>query len=155
MQPQQNQVKSTQTAMSTQTRTATMPPQTQMKSTQTGMSTTQTRTATMQPQTQMRPAPTPAPVPVQPTPTPVPPPNIQAYLDRQLSNGKFKLTINGKDMMLTPFHTWRQKSTGANTTSTCVDMRSDEGRVYDIDFNTTGDKVSGIRVHRINGEIIR
>lgn len=101
---------------------------------------------------------TPAPIPAKPTPTPVPPPDIQAYLDRQLATSKdkkFHLNANGKDLPLTPFHVWRQKEIGPNTTSTCVDMRSDEGRVYDIDFVTTGKDVTGIKVHRINGEAVR
>jgi hypothetical protein len=100
--------------------------------------------------------PTPAPVPVKPTPTPVPPPDIKAYVDRQAAkDGKFHLTANGKDLPLTPFHVWRQKETGPNTTSTCVDMRSDSGSVYDIDFLTTGKDVTGVKVHRINGESVR
>lgn len=107
---------------------------------------------------QPRMIPTPVPVPQQPTPPPVPPPDIQAYLDRQLGSSKdhkFHLTGNGKDLPLTPFHVWRQREIGPNTTSTCVDMRSDEGRVYDIDFITTGKDVTNIRVHRINGETVR
>ncbi len=110
-----------------------------------------------QPQTAPQ-AMTPAPIPAKPTPTPVPPPDIQAYLDRQLATSKdkkFHLNANGKDLPLTPFHVWRQKEIGPNTTSTCVDMRSDEGRVYDIDFVTTGKDVTGIKVHRINGEAVR
>jgi hypothetical protein len=104
------------------------------------------------------PAMTPAPIPVKPTPTPVPPPDVKAYLDRQVANSqdkKFHMTVNGKDLALTPFHVWAQKSTGPNSTSTCIDMKSDEGRIYDIDFVTTGAQVSGIRIHKINGEAVR
>jgi hypothetical protein len=102
--------------------------------------------------------PTPAPTVAKPTPTPVPPPDVKAYLDRQVANSKdqkFHFTANGKDLALTPFHVWRQKSTGAGSTSTCIDMRSDDGRIYDIDFLTTGAQVTGIRIHRINGEALR
>jgi hypothetical protein len=102
--------------------------------------------------------PTPAPTVAKPTPTPVPPPDVKAYLDRQVANSKdqkFHFTVNGKDLALTPFHLWRQKSTGVNSTSTCIDMRSDDGRIYDIDFMTTGAQVTGIRIHRINGEALR
>jgi len=110
-----------------------------------------------QPQT-MPQAMAPAPVPAKPTPTPVPPPDIQTYLDRQLASSKdkkFHLNANGKDRPLTPFHVWRQKEIGPGSTSTCVDMRSDAGRVYDIDFVTTGKDVTAIKVHRINGEAVR
>jgi hypothetical protein len=107
---------------------------------------------------QMQPkfAATPAPVPAKPTPTPVPPPDVKAYVDKQLSKDqKFHMNVNGKDLALTPFHVWWQKSTGPNTTSTTVSMRSDEGRVYDIDFMTTGAQVTSIRISRINGESVR
>lgn len=101
---------------------------------------------------------TPALTQAQPTPPPVPPPDVRVYLDRYLAGSKdkkFHITVNGKDVGLTPFHVWAQKSTGINTTSTCIDMRSDEGRVFDIDFLTTGAQVSSIRLHKINGESVR
>src|SRR5205823_3650535 len=113
-----------------------------------------TATASIQPKA----LPTPAPTITKPTPTPVPPPDVKAYLDRQLASSKdqkFHMTVNGKDLALTPFHVWAQKSTGPNSTSTCIDMKSDEGRIYDIDFVTTGAQVTGIRIHRVNGETLR
>ena len=88
----------------------------------------------------------------------MPPPDIKTYLGRQLASSKdkkFHFTVNGKDLALTPFHVWMQKSTGPNTTSTCIDMTSDEGRVYDIDFLTAGSQVSAVRIHKINGETVR
>jgi len=119
-----------------------------------GSAATQKTVATQQPKLAL----TPAPTPLKPTPTPVPPPDVKAYLDRQLANSKdkkFHMTVNGGDLALTPFHVWSQKSTGPNTTSTSISMRSDAGRVYDIDFLTTGAQVTGIQVHRINGESVR
>ena len=107
---------------------------------------------------QQKAPPTPAPTVAKPTPTPVPPPDVKAYLDRQVANSKdkkFHMTVNGKDLALTPFHVWAQKSTGTDSTSTCIDMRSDDGRIYDIDFVTTGAQVTGIKIHRINGEALR
>ena len=108
--------------------------------------------------TQSRPTAIPAPTQAKPTPTPVRPPDVKAYLDRQVANSKdkkFHFTVNGKDLALTPFHVWAQKSTGSNTTSTCIDMKSDDGRIYDIDFVTTGPQVTSIKIHRINGESLR
>ena len=102
--------------------------------------------------------PTATPAQSKPTPTPVPPPDVKAYLDRQVANSKdkkFHLAVNGKDLALTPFHVWAQKSTGADSTSTCIDMKSDDGRIYDIDFVTTGPQVTSIKIHRINGESLR
>ncbi len=107
---------------------------------------------------QQKAPPTLAPTVAKPTPTPVPPPDVKAYLDRQVANSKdkkFHFTVNGRDLALTPFHVWAQKSTGADTTSTCIDMKSDDGRIYDIDFVTTGPQVTSIRIHKINGESLR
>ena len=107
---------------------------------------------------QQKAPPTPAPTVAKPTPTPVPPPDVKAYLDRQVANSKdkkFHFAVNGKDLALTPFHVWAQKSTGADSTSTCIDMKSDDGRIYDIDFVTTGPQVTGVKIHRINGESLR
>jgi len=115
-----------------------------------------TPAATQSPAPAQRPSP--APTQAKPTPTPVPPPDVKAYLDRQVANSKdkkFHFTVNGKDVALTPFHVWAQKSTGADSTSTCIDMKSDDGRIYDIDFVTTGPQVTGIKMHRINGESLR
>ncbi|HXP33942.1 MAG TPA: hypothetical protein VN827_00175 [Chthoniobacterales bacterium] len=115
---------------------------------------TRTLAASVQPKA----TPTPAPTVAKPTPTPVPPPDVKAYLDRQIANSKdkkFHMTVNGKDLALTPFHVWAQKSTGADSTSTCIDMKSDDGRIYDIDFVTTGLQVTGVKIHKINGESLR
>jgi hypothetical protein len=65
------------------------------------------------------------------------------------------MTVNGKDLTLRPFYVWPKKSTGVSSTSTCVDMRSDEGTIYNIDVLTTGLQVSSLRIHRINGEAVR
>jgi hypothetical protein len=115
-------------------------------------------TRTLAASAQPRATPTPAPTVAKPTPTPVPPPDVKAYLDRQVANSKdkkFHLTLNGRDLALTPFHVWAQKSTGTDSTSTCIDMRSDDGRIYDIDFVTTGPQVTSIKIHKINGESLR
>jgi hypothetical protein len=115
---------------------------------------TRTLAASVQPKA----SPTPALTVAKPTPTPVPPPDVKAYLDRQVANSKdkkFHFAVNGKDLALTPFHVWAQKSTGADSTSTCIDMKSDDGRIYDIDFVTTGPQVTGVKIHKINGEALR
>ena len=118
----------------------------------------QTQSPPPQQRTTSAPRTAPAPTVAKPTPTPVPPPDVKAYLDRQVANSKdkkFHFTVNGKDLALTPFHVWAQKGTGADTTSTCIDMKSDDGRIYDIDFVTTGPQVTSIRTHKINGESLR
>ena len=118
----------------------------------------QTQSPPPQQRTTSAPRTAPAPTVAKPTPTPVPPPDVKAYLDRQVANSKdkkFHLSVNGKDLALTPFHVWAQKSTGADSTSTCIDMKSDDGRIYDIDFVTTGPQVTGIKIHKINGEALR
>ena len=118
----------------------------------------QTQSPPPQQRTTSAPRTAPAPTVAKPTPTPVPPPDVKAYLDRQVANSKdkkFHFTVNGRDLALTPFHVWAQKGTGADTTSTCIDMKSDDGRIYDIDFVTTGPQVTSIRIHKINGESSR
>jgi len=118
----------------------------------------QTQSPPPQQRTTSAPRTAPAPTVAKPTPTPVPPPDVKAYLDRQVANSKdkkFHLAVNGRDLALTPFHVWAQKSTGADSTSTCIDMKSDDGRIYDIDFVTTGPQVTGVKIHRINGESLR
>ena len=130
----------------------------QMPPTRTIAASIQSKATPTQPQAQMKQMSTRPPAPVKPTPTPVPPPDVKAYLDRQLASSKdkkFHMTVNGKDLALTPFHVWAQKSTGADSTSTCIDMRSDDGTIYDIDFVTTGPQVTGIKIHKINGEALR
>src|SRR5207244_8184223 len=110
-----------------------------------------TPAATQSPAPAQRPSP--APTQAKPTPTPVPPPDVKAYLDRQVANSKdkkFHFTVNGKDLALTPFHVWAQKSTGADSTSTCIDMKSDDGRIYGIDFVALGSQVLGIKNNKIN-----
>jgi hypothetical protein len=137
-----------------QSPTPTPTPKTTPAQTQSPAPPQRTTTAPIQP----RPTSTPAPTQAKPTPTPVPPPDVKAYLDRQVANSKdkkFHMTVNGKDLALTPFHVWAQKSTGVGSTSTCIDMKSDDGRIYDIDFVTTGPQVTGIKIHKINGEALR
>ena len=156
MGPPMQQVQSRGTSTTTASRTRLRPAGTPVP----GQIQSKPATTVTSPRMQGMPAGTPAPMAVQPkpTPTPIPPPDVKAYLDRQLASSKdqkFHLTGNGKDIPLTPFHFWPQKSSGPNSTTTCVDMRSDNGTVYDIDFLTTGTQVSSIRVHRINGESVR
>jgi len=132
-------------------------PQLQRSPQKTAPTATPSKQTFPQPEMQLQ-GPTLAPTQVRPTPTPVPPPDVKAYLDRQLGNSKdkkFHFTVKGKDLALTPFHVWTQKSTGVDSTSTCIDMRSDDGRIYDIDFVTTGAHVTGTKIHRINGEAVR
>ena len=166
----------TPTPTPTQWRSTSVPSRTQLKPTPTPMliqsrSTSRTqlnptptpapiqwKPTSMPPRTLQKPIATPTPIPPKPTATPVPPPDVKAYLDHQVASSKdkrFHLTVNGTDLALAPFHVWAQKSTGLNGTSTCIDMRSDEGRVYDIDFVTTGAQVTNVRIHRINGELVR
>ncbi|HWY40295.1 MAG TPA: hypothetical protein VNX27_05825 [Chthoniobacterales bacterium] len=173
MAPAQTQLPTTSPRTVSSPRTAPSPRDTPMlihpKEMSTAGAPVQPRTAGARPLIQPKPTPalalippktatTPAPMPAKPTPTPVPPPDVKAYLDKQVASSKdqkFHMTMNGKDLALTPFHVWSQKTTGPNTTSTCIDMRSDEGSVYDIDFLTTGAQVSSIRIHRVNGEAVR
>jgi hypothetical protein len=101
---------------------------------------------------------TPAPIQPKPTPPPPPPPDVKAYVDRQIASSqdkKFHFPMKGKELALTPFFFWPQKTTAPGVTSTYIDMKTDNGSIYTIEFLTNGAQVSGIRIHRVNGEGVR
>src|SRR5215471_127814 len=65
------------------------------------------------------------------------PVGVKAYLDEQLANSKdkkFHVSLNGKDLALTPTTFHPEKKLGGNKSSTAVDMKSADGKNYEIDF---------------------
>jgi hypothetical protein len=78
------------------------------------------------------------------------PVGVKGYLDEQLANSKdkkFHVTLNGKDVALTPV-----KIHEAGSSVTPVDMKGADGRIYEIDFTTRNGQVTGARVGKINGK---
>lgn len=83
------------------------------------------------------------------------PVGVKGYLDEQMANSKdkkFHVSLNGKDLPLTPvtFHT--EKKLGAGKGATAVDMKAADGKIYEIDFMTSGDQVTNAKIGKINGK---
>ena len=86
------------------------------------------------------------------------PVGVKGYLDSQISSSKdkkFHVALNGKDLALTPVKFHEDQKLGGNKSSTAVDMKSADGKIYEIDFVTTGAQVTSIQIRRINGEGVR
>ena len=78
------------------------------------------------------------------------PQGVKGYLDEQLANSKdkkFHVSLNGKDLALTPV-----KIHEGGKSTTPVDMKGADGKIYEIDFTTSNGQVTGARVGKINGK---
>jgi hypothetical protein len=83
------------------------------------------------------------------------PVGVKAYLDEQLANSKdkkFHVSLNGKDLALTPTTFHPEKKLGGNKSSTAVDMKSADGKNYEIDFVSSRGQVTGASVGKVNGK---
>jgi hypothetical protein len=78
------------------------------------------------------------------------PVGVKGYLDEQLANSKdkkFHVALNGKDVALTPI-----KIHEGSKSVTPVDMKSADGKIYEIDFTTSNGQVTGAHIGKINGK---
>jgi len=78
------------------------------------------------------------------------PQGVKAYLDQQIAGSKdkrFHVSLNGKDVALTPV-----KIHEGGKSTTPVDMKSADGKMYEIDFTTSNGQVTGARVGKVNGK---
>src|SRR6267378_2232748 len=83
------------------------------------------------------------------------PQGVKGYLDQQLTTSKdkkFHVSLNGKDVALTPVKFHEEKKLSGGKGSTAVDMKAADGKIYEIDFVTTGGQVSGASVAKVNGK---
>ena len=83
------------------------------------------------------------------------PVGVKGYLDEQIANSKdkkFHVSLNGKDVPLIPVKFHQQTKLGGAKGAMAVDMKGNDGRVYEIDFVLSGDQVTGARVGKINGK---
>src|SRR5437016_14602922 len=65
------------------------------------------------------------------------PQGVKGYLDQQLATSKdkkFHVTLNGKDLGLTPMKFHEEKKLGGNKSSTAIDTISADCKIYVIDF---------------------
>src|SRR2546421_12647250 len=83
------------------------------------------------------------------------PEGVKGYLDQQLATSKdkkFHVSLNGKDLALSPVKFHEEKKTGGNKSSAAVDMKSADGKIYEIDFVLSGNQVTGASVGKVNGK---
>ena len=83
------------------------------------------------------------------------PQGVKAYLDQQLAiskDKKFHVALNGHDVGMTPVKFHEEKKLGGGKSATAVDMNGADGKVYEIDFVTSNEQVTGARVGKVNGK---
>ena len=83
------------------------------------------------------------------------PQGVKGYLDSQMASSKdkkFHVALNGKDLALTPVKFHQEQKLGGNKSATAVDMKSADGKVYEIDFVTSNGEVTGASVGKVNGK---
>jgi hypothetical protein len=84
------------------------------------------------------------------------PVGVKEYLDDVLAHSndkKFHLTVNGKDMPLTPIKVHEEKKIGAGKGSTTVEMKGADGTTYEMDFITSNGQVTGAnKIRKTNGK---
>jgi len=83
------------------------------------------------------------------------PVGVKGYLDSQIASSKdkkFHVALNGKDLALTPVKFHEDQKLGGNKSSTAVDMKSADGKIYEVDFVSSGGQVTGASVGKVNGK---
>ncbi len=100
------------------------------------------------------------------------PVGVKGYLDNVIGNSKdhkFHMTVNGKDLPLTPVKFHEEQKLGAGKSAMAVDMKGElgagksamavdmkgvVGNVYEIDFVTSGGVVTDGKIRKINGKAL-
>ena len=83
------------------------------------------------------------------------PQGIKGYLDQQLASSKdkkFHVSLNGKDVALSPVKFHEEKKLSGNKSAGAVDMKGVDGKIYEIDFVLSGGQVTGASVGKVNGK---
>ena len=79
------------------------------------------------------------------------PMSVKNYLDNQIASSKdkkFHLTFEGKDVALTPVKFREEKKLGGGKSSTPVDMKGADGKLYEVDFVSSGGQLIGAKIHK-------
>ena len=87
----------------------------------------------------------------------VQPVGVKGYLDSVIANSKdhrFHMTVNGKDLPLTPVKFHEEQKLGGGKSAMAVDMKGVDGKVYEIDFVTSGGVVTDGKIRKINGKAL-
>ena len=82
------------------------------------------------------------------------PVGVKGYLDQQLAmskDKKFHVALNGKDLALTPIKI-HEEGKGSGKATVPVEMKSADGKTYEIDFTTSNGQVTGASVGKVNGK---
>ncbi len=80
------------------------------------------------------------------------PMSVKNYLDNQIASSKdkkFHLTFEGKDIALTPLKFREEKKLGGGKSSTPVDMKGADGKLYEVDFVSAGGQLIGAKIHKL------
>src|SRR5712691_8382923 len=83
------------------------------------------------------------------------PVGVKGYLDSQIASSKdkkFHIRLNGKDLALTPLKFHEEKKLDGGKSSTPVDMKGADGKIYEIDFVSSGGHVTGASVGKVNAK---
>ena len=83
------------------------------------------------------------------------PKGVKEYLDQQMAGSgdkKFHVALNGKDLPLTPTQFHQETKLGGAKSAMAVDMKGNDGKVYEIDFVMTNGQVTGAKVSKVNGK---
>ena len=83
------------------------------------------------------------------------PTGVKGYLDSQIAGSKdkkFHVSLNGNDLALTPVRFHGETKLGGGKGAMAVDMKGVDGKVYEIDFVTSGGQVTGAKVGKVNGK---
>ena len=83
------------------------------------------------------------------------PVGVKGYLDNVIASSKdkkFHVSLNGKDLALSPVKFHEEKKIGGAKSMTAVEMKGADGKIYEIDFTTTNGQVTGASVGKVNGK---
>src|SRR5216684_2963964 len=83
------------------------------------------------------------------------PQGVKGYLDQQLAaskDKKFHVSLNEKDVALSPVKFHEEKKLSGNKSAAAVDMKGADGKIYEIDFVLSGNQVTGASVAKVNGQ---
>ena len=81
--------------------------------------------------------------------------SVKDYLDNQIASSKdkkFHLPYNGKDVALTPVKFHEEKKLGGGKSSTAVDMKGSDGKLYEVIFLSSGGQPNGAKIHPLTAK---
>jgi hypothetical protein len=83
------------------------------------------------------------------------PVGVKGYLDSQMASSKdhrFHMSVNGRDLALTPVRYHDEQKAGGSKSLTAVDLKGADGQSYEMNFITSGGVVTDGKIVKINGK---